>query len=112
MGHAKFEDKPRLNPDLMMSLVDSIDDAVFVLDMDGHFLYVNQKAEELWERHYQDLIGKSIWQTYPQLLETETADSIIEAFKTGESAHFETVSPILHRWISVRTCSIEPHGVV
>lgn len=117
MRNGKYADKPdlerfeKLSPDLMMSLVESIDEAAFVLDKDGHFLYVNPKAEELWGRSYQDLIGKSVWQTYPQLLGTETANRIIEVSKTGQPAFFETVSPILRRWVNIRTCSIEPNGI-
>jgi len=52
-------------------IVESISDAFFAVSHEWRFLYVNRQAEQLLARDPGDLLGKSLWQEYPGLHQTE-----------------------------------------
>ena len=55
-------------------ILESITDAFYSLGEDWAFGYVNGVAEKLLQRTREDLIGKCIWDEYPDLLRTPVED--------------------------------------
>jgi PAS domain-containing protein len=53
------------------------------------FLHVNQRMEEFLEKKQADLLGKSIWDVFPQLRGSSFADHVHHAMVTQQVAHFE-----------------------
>ena len=49
----------------MVNLLDSISDAFFTLDRDWRFTYLNSQAEVFWCQTRDELIGKCIWDLFP-----------------------------------------------
>jgi PAS domain S-box-containing protein len=47
-------------------ILESFSDAFFAVDHQWRFTYVNSKAEELWGRERQELVGKNIWEEFPR----------------------------------------------
>jgi PAS domain S-box-containing protein len=82
-----------------VSILESISDAFYTLDWDWRFTYVNHKAEELWGRRREVLIGKVLWDEFPQLIDTEPYHLQLQAKVDRQPVHFETISPVLHHWI-------------
>lgn len=56
-----------LAPQQFVDIIEHISDGLVVLDKDWHYIYVNQKAAIMLQRHKPtDLIGKHIWTEYPE----------------------------------------------
>jgi len=72
------------------------------LDRDWCFGYVNAEAERLIGRPRSDLLGRSIWDTYPALRGTVFDSSFRSAVATGEPLAFEAASPDRGDWYEVR----------
>ncbi|MEC4991637.1 MAG: PAS domain-containing protein, partial [Oscillatoria sp. PMC 1068.18] len=52
------------------SILDSFVDVFFALDSWGRFTYMNVPAEELFLTSKEELIGKCIWEKFPELAKT------------------------------------------
>jgi PAS domain S-box-containing protein len=81
-------------------ILESISDAFFAVDDAWRFTYVNRKAEELWGRPREELLGKNIWEELPQLVDSEPYRQMMLAAEGRVTTEFETVSPILGTWVA------------
>jgi PAS domain S-box-containing protein len=85
----------------MMEILDSITDAFYAVDFDFRFTFINRRAEEIWGRPRADLIGKILWEEFPQSNDI-SRESIGRAMRERREVEYETISKVLHRWISVK----------
>jgi PAS domain S-box-containing protein len=83
-------------------ILESISDAFYAVDRQWCFTYVNGKAEELWGRSREDLLGKNVWEEFPEALGSESHRQIERAMEEGTTTEFETESPVLGAWVAVR----------
>lgn len=83
-------------------ILESINDAFFTLDRERRFTYVNRVAEQFWGKPQEELLGRNIWEVFPQAVGSENYRQVERALEEGASANFETLSPIMDAWISVR----------
>jgi two-component system, cell cycle sensor histidine kinase and response regulator CckA len=82
--------------------LDQIDDSFYTLDADWRFSYCNLQVERVTGRSRADLIGKVIWEEFP-----ESAGSILEreyrrAVAERVTVEFETYYEGLDLWVNVR----------
>lgn len=89
----------------------SIIDAFVALDADWRFTYANRQAERLLDRTPGDLIGHSIWDTYPGLADSAFERAYRRAADAREGSSFTEYYPDHRRWYEVRVYSAEPAGV-
>jgi PAS domain S-box-containing protein len=82
--------------------LESISDAFYSVDRDWRFTYVNNKAEELWGRSREELLGKNMWEEFPQAVGFESYRQIKRAMEENVTTEFETISPVLDAWIAGR----------
>src|SRR5215203_903121 len=83
-------------------ILESISDAFYAVDRDWCFTYVNNKAEELWDRSREELLGKNIWDEFPESVGSESYRQIMRAMQGGLTTEFETISPVLDAWVAGR----------
>jgi PAS domain S-box-containing protein len=83
-------------------ILESISDAFFTVDNEWRFTYVNSKAEELWGRSREELLGKDLWEEFPQAEGSESYRQIRQAMEEGLTTEFETLSPVLGIWVAGR----------
>jgi PAS domain S-box-containing protein len=83
------------------AILESITDAFYALDSEFRFTYVNRRAEELWGRSREELVGRSYVEEFPQVVGSESYEIHRRVMTSRQPARFETVSPILQRWISI-----------
>ena len=76
-------------------ILESISDAFFAVDHEWRFTYVNSKAEELWGRSREELLGTNIWEEFPQAEGSESYRQIKRAMEEGVTTEFEALSPVL-----------------
>ncbi|MDQ3922786.1 MAG: PAS domain S-box protein, partial [Actinomycetota bacterium] len=84
------------------NILESISDAFFAVDHEWRFTYVNSKAEELWGRSREELLGKNIWEEYPQAEGSEFYRQIRRAAEESIVTEFETAFPVLDTWTAGR----------
>jgi PAS domain S-box-containing protein len=82
--------------------LESISDAFYAVDGEWCFTYVNGKAEELWGRSREELVGKNIWEEFPEAVGSESYRQIKRAMVESVTTEFETISPVLDAWVAGR----------
>ena len=83
-------------------ILESISDAFYAVDEEWRFTYVNGKAEELWGRSREELLGKNIWEEFPEAVDSESYRQIKRAMEEGVTTEFETILPVLGVWVAGR----------
>lgn len=82
-------------------ILESINDAFYAIDEQARFTYVSAKTAEIWGRARQDLIGRNYWAEFPTAAGSESHRMHEQVMRTRQPVHYETISPLLNRWIDV-----------
>lgn len=88
-------------------VLSSITDAFFALDRNWRFTYVNGQAGPVLERDPAELVGKSIWEEFPEAVGSPFYDAYHRAVETGEPVEFDAYYPPLRRHFDVRAFPFE-----
>jgi PAS domain S-box-containing protein len=92
-SHAEAVDRQRI------SALENIGDAYFAVDRDWRFIYANRKFLEGYGRGpVARLLGRSLWEVYPELLGTEMEHRYRRAMEERAAGQFEMRSYISDRW--------------
>jgi PAS domain S-box-containing protein len=79
-------------------ILESITDAFIAYDKNWRYTYVNKQAEKILGKTRKELLGKIIWDVYPEARKTEVGEKIREAARSGKSIHLETFYKPRDRW--------------
>ena len=82
-------------------ILESIGDAFYFLDEKLRFTYVNRKAEQLWGKRREDLLGRTFMDVFPHVEGSHSNLKIMQALEDGRPLTYETLSPIIGRWVEV-----------
>ena len=91
-------------------LLETMSDAFFRLDGDWRFYYVNSEAEKLLFRGREELLGRSLWEEYPEAIGTDFETHYRGAVASGRPVTFEADFAPLGAWFEVRA-SPDPEGL-
>ncbi|AFZ74365.1 PAS domain-containing protein [Natronobacterium gregoryi] len=83
-------------------VADRVTDAFFALDTDFRFTYLNERAETLLKRSRSDLIGRVMWDEFPQTVETQFPDGFHRAMDEQVPVSFEVYHTHLETWFEAR----------
>ncbi|APW99083.1 histidine kinase [Halobiforma lacisalsi AJ5] len=83
-------------------IIDRVTDAFFALDTDFRFTYLNERAETLLKRSREDLIGRVMWDEFPQTVETQFPDGFHRAMDEQVPVSFEIYHARLETWFEAR----------
>src|SRR5829696_4332012 len=83
-------------------ILESMSDAFYAVDMEWRFTYVNGKAEELWGRSREELLGKNVWEVFPEAVGAEPYRQIGRAMVEGVTTEFETRLSRHGAWVAGR----------
>jgi PAS domain S-box-containing protein len=86
---------------VLESVIDSLADPFYVLDNQSRFVYVNRRAQAMWGKPREALIGQNIWEVFPQGVTTQAYQEIQQAVATQQPGRFETFSAFLNAWVEV-----------
>lgn len=86
----------------VLDVLESITDAFFALDREWRFTHVNPQALKVLDQTVSNLIGKVIWDVYPEAKGTEFERQYVWAMENGRSVEFEEYYPPFARWFRVR----------
>ena len=84
------------------AILESITDAFFALDHEWRFAYLNKQAEGLFFRTREDLLGRILWEEFPETVGSMFDRQYRNAVAGQESASFEAFYASLSTWFEVR----------
>jgi PAS domain S-box-containing protein len=102
--YEEFERIARLNREAYQKInhtLESITDAFLAVDHECRFTYVNKAAELLLKRTADQLIGKTLWEEYPNDIGSEFHHQYQKLIQEQKAAHFAALSAATQRWIEV-----------
>lgn len=85
----------------IIETLERITDSFYALDDEWRFIYANPQAEAWWGVQPDALLGRNIWESFPQLRDSLFHQEHLRAARERQPVHFETLSPLLNRWIDV-----------
>ncbi|MEH2432977.1 MAG: GAF domain-containing protein [Nostoc sp.] len=83
------------------NMLESISDAFFALDKKWRFTYINGQAELLLQKTQNELLGQSIWEVFPELIDTTFYHEYHRAMLEQVSVEFEEFYQPLNCWLQV-----------
>lgn len=88
-------------------ILESITDALFVLDEAWRFTYLTPKAGELLKRDSADLLHRSIWDEFPEAVDTEIYHQFHRALREKKAVEFVEHYLPLRTWFDIRAFPCE-----
>ena len=86
----------------LAAIFESITDAFFSLDDKWRFTYLNSEAERVLERKKEELLGKNVWEEFPEAVGSTFYREYHRAVEEQISVTFETFYPPLEIWVEVK----------
>lgn len=84
-----------------INILESIGDAFFHVNNDWVITYLNKETEKVLGRERDTLIGKNLWEEYPDAIETDFYRQYHKAVGTQENITFEEFYTTLNIWLEV-----------
>lgn len=84
------------------SVLESIADGFISVDREWRVVYVNQRAGKLAGRSPEEVVGRSVWDVYPNLQGTDAEAHIRAAMEGGAGVQFEACDALMPDWSEVR----------
>lgn len=72
-------------------ILESITDGFCSVDREWRYTYVNREAERLLGRSREDLLGKSMWEVFPDAVGTPSYQECHRAMQEQQPAHYEVL---------------------
>ena len=85
----------------LSTTLESLTDAFFTVDLNWRFTYVNHKAEGLFRHSREELLGKIMWEVFPESVGTIFQSNYELALADMTPASFEAFSDLLGLWLEV-----------
>jgi PAS domain S-box-containing protein len=82
-------------------VLESITDAFVAVDREWRFTYLNERATLALRRTRAELLGKNMWEEFPEALGLPAYREYHRAMTSGNSVHFEEFNPWLGIWVEV-----------
>lgn len=88
-------------------ILESIVDGFHAIDREWRFTYLNPQAERILARPHRELLGKNIWEVFPEAVNTVFEREYRRAMFECVAASFEEFYPPLNTWLDVRASPSE-----
>jgi PAS domain S-box-containing protein len=88
--------------DEITRIFSTMSDGVYHLDRDWRYTSVNRAAEEMFGISESDVLGKSMWEAFPDLYGTEVFTRFHQAMESRQHVTFENYYPPLERFHQIR----------
>jgi len=88
-------------------VLESVDDACYVLDGEWRFVYLNANAERLVRRTRQELLGRRVWDEFPEAERAGFGQQYRRAVAERVTVTVEEFYPPLDAWFDVKAFPFE-----
>jgi len=82
------------------NLIEQLPDGIFTLDESGNYTYVNNAAAQYVNREPTDLMGKNVWEEFPEDRSGEFFSAFNKVIRTGEIVRYRQYYSKSDRWFS------------
>jgi PAS domain S-box-containing protein len=86
----------------LRQMLERITDGFIALNDDWEYTFVSDAAAAFAGRPREELLGRTLWETFPELRGTSFEDAVRTAMETQETATAEAYFPPHDRWYSLR----------
>jgi PAS domain S-box-containing protein len=86
----------------LANILETVSDAFISLDNNWCYTYVNQRAGEIFHRQPKDLIGKNIWEEFPEGVGQKFYHAYYQALAEQKVMEIEEYYPPWERWFENR----------
>jgi PAS domain S-box-containing protein len=90
----------------VVEILENLSEGFMTVDHQWDFLYLNRQAERFLRRSRQELLGKNIWDMFPEARGSTFEKHYRQVALDGKPVEFEEFYPPLETWFSVRTYPI------
>lgn len=94
----EIESRVKYANEKLDNFIESITDSFVILDNDWRFIKVNGAFLKTFKRTECDVIGKTVWDVFPTILNMEIAKKLRNAAETKQSIQFTEFLPITRLW--------------
>lgn len=95
-------DHASINKEMSQALLDRVSDAVFAVDEEWRYTYLNEAAVEMIDRDPEEMLGTPIWEAFPELIGTRFETAIRAGATTQEVRRVEEYLPEHDRWYDIQ----------
>jgi PAS domain S-box-containing protein len=92
-------------------ILESVTDAFYAVDRDFRLTYANRRALELWGKHPDEALGRTLLEVLPAAADSASYAAQLVVARERQPAHLEAFSPVLGRWIGVSIYPAEGGGL-
>ena len=113
MGEGNFKTthlQQEVESEYWESILESIGDGFWVLDRQWRCTYINHRQAELIGMPQADVVGKNVWELFPDLVGSEFYRQLHGAVALKTPVHFEHFYPTWQGWFELRVYP-SAHGV-
>ncbi|RCJ26002.1 hypothetical protein A6770_26915 [Nostoc minutum NIES-26] len=89
-------------PEDIEQVLARIGDGFVMLDREWRYVYVNDKLAELAQINKQDFLGKSIWELFPETVNSQLYTELHRAVAEQVTVQFEYLDAKRHLWLEKR----------
>jgi sigma-B regulation protein RsbU (phosphoserine phosphatase) len=89
------------------SMIESIPDAFLSVNKQWQITYVNREAEKILQKKREDLLGKNLWNEFPETLASSFQTEYFRAIKEQRPAQFEEYWSTYDKWFEVHATPFE-----
>lgn len=98
----QLEQEARHLAQRLNTTLESITDAFITLDNQWRFTFINHQAERFLQRQRTELIGKVIWDEFPETVDSSFQHQYDKAVAEKQSVQFRELYVPLNRWLEIR----------
>ena len=85
-----------------LATLETMSDAFFTLDSEWRFTYLNPQTETILEREREDLLGKNMWDEFPEAVGSGFENAYRRALREQVTVRFEAHYEPLDRTLEIR----------
>lgn len=93
-----LEEEVKVKSAELNNVFSRITDAFIAFDNNWNYTYLNKQAAELHGRSIEDLLGKNVWEEYPQVMNEPFYEALQTAKSTGESQRVQLYYSEIDKW--------------
>ena len=82
--------------------LDEIDELFAALDWEFRYIYVNKRFCQITGRTAEELLGRTLWELFPEIVGTDVEPRLLDAMNLGLPSRYEFYFPPLESWFEQR----------
>jgi PAS domain S-box-containing protein len=98
-------------PGQMTHIIENITDGIVIYDPEWCITFVNQQGAQIIGKAPEELIGKNVWNLYPDAFDSDCYQEFHRAVAQQVSVHFQEFYMSLNRWLEIHAYPA-PEGLI